>query len=250
MMIVTREAMADLLIPCRGQWRAPLGHPRAANPRSPVPVAMPASVKDEPSAALKKRRRFAEQMREQAQTIRPSVRQSIWLLALLDRICREQERARAKPRPRVADVGTAAPTSEELPRDNQDKSRNKQTLRDSARKRRDPPPKPTANNEEKIRWIEAVVTAQRRSARPVEQAAQPHLFTGEEARILVCLAVLYRSWRVKGSIDYDDPQSAAASSLPRTRRAWRHLRSSSPRAAPRPGRPATEARGAAAGFRA
>jgi hypothetical protein len=40
----------------RGQWQAPLGSPRGKPPDHGQPAAVLASVKDEPSAALKKRR--------------------------------------------------------------------------------------------------------------------------------------------------------------------------------------------------
>jgi hypothetical protein len=38
---------------------------------------------------------------------------------------------------------------------------------------------PTANNQDRLAWIKAVVTAQQRAARPIDQRGQPTLFSGE-----------------------------------------------------------------------
>jgi hypothetical protein len=156
-----------------------------------------------------RQRNFAKQMQTESLTLRLSSAQGRWLLKLHAKVLDVQARPPAQPVTRVnGETGAARPTpaTDTAP----DSWRRRSTHRATGKRQ----PTPTADKDARLRWIDAVATARKRASMPAEQPLQPTLFTGEEVRVLICLATRYRSWEIhavdsNGSpVIQDDPQSA------------------------------------------
>jgi hypothetical protein len=146
-------------------------------------------------------RRFVEDQREAAVSIRPTLRQAAWLIALFDKVTDHLRRDAAAPQVLVG----------------------KPRAGDRIYVQRDlPPPRPqrqphrVTSRKDQIQWICALISARRQGASPMADAASPALFADAEVRALVWLAGTYARWIIdrshqgKEDLEVGNPRSAAA----------------------------------------
>lgn len=150
-------------------------------------------------------RRFVEDQREAALSVRPTLRQAAWLIALADKVTGQI--ARPEPprpeqialRPRSLRAGDRIYAERVVP---------------TAQPKRQP--QRVTGRKDQVAWICAVVAAQRQGNRPTDDPAAPALFSDAEARALTWLAAKFAAWVIdrsasgKDDLVIDHPHSAAA----------------------------------------
>jgi hypothetical protein len=159
---------------------------------------------------------FVHQMQTETRSLRPTQRQCAWLLCLIDSVNQRSQRPPAAPRPRVKteeSATAAAPPAASTPASTPETGATTAENTTAAIHTGTPPTPPPPTNRTReltgrrqkhvasrlnkaqiLDWIRAVATARQRAARPIEQAAQPLLFSGEAVRVLTCLAFQQQSW--------------------------------------------------------
>jgi len=149
-------------------------------------------------------RAFAQQQSMEAQTLRPTQAQCAWLICCVWRVSTEMQRLTRKPRSRFD------PSASSSSVDPANTSR--VAVPTPAPRPRRPRPISQFNNEQRLRWISAVISRQSRAPTPILQAEEPSLFGGEAVRVLSWLAIQHRSWLIdtkKGPIIRTESPSAA-----------------------------------------
>jgi hypothetical protein len=144
-------------------------------------------------------RGFVGDMAAAAGTVRPTLRQSAWLLALFAKVARQKSRPPAPPAPPKLGAPPAAERTyrtRELP---------------PPRRRRQP--ERIIGRKDQVGWICAVIAARRLGPRPIEDTDEPALFSDAEVRALAWLAAAFGGWRIdrpaKAPLAVDRPRSGA-----------------------------------------
>jgi hypothetical protein len=130
-------------------------------------------------------RRFAEDQRETALSIRPTLRQAAWLIALFDKVTDHLTRPDQQPLQVIGQAPRAG-----------DRVYAQRTL-PAPRPRRQP--RRVIGRKDQVDWICAVISARRQGASPVDDRAEPALFADAEVRVLAWLASDYNAWIIDRS---------------------------------------------------